>query len=176
MADELWLAPKCGSKPLSLALAIPACAPAQTDAGPPVKAGVDVLLEDGAALLDGLRVGLITNHTGVTLDGRSTIDTLAALPNVQLVALFGPETPTLYAPLRTDRAQRHVVHYKRLACSPCMFVHDNKVLSCWFAQAKCMTGITPGEVLASVEALLDRTDAGRVAALAESRVSSSLDE
>ena len=35
-----------------------------------------------------------------------------------------------------------------------MFVHDNKVLSCWFAQARCMTGIQPGGVLASVEALL----------------------
>jgi hypothetical protein len=35
-----------------------------------------------------------------------------------------------------------------------MFVHDNKVLSCWFAQARCMTGIRPAEVLASIEALL----------------------
>lgn len=76
---------------LAVALGVPACAPARIDPGPPVKAGVDVLLEDGAALLGGLRVGLITNHTGVTLDGRSTIDTLAALPNVRLVALFGPE-------------------------------------------------------------------------------------
>lgn len=50
--------------------------------------------------------------------------------------------------------KRHEVHYLRLACSPCMFVHDNKVLSCWFAQARCMTGIRPGDVLASVEALL----------------------
>jgi hypothetical protein len=35
-----------------------------------------------------------------------------------------------------------------------MFVHDNKVLSCWFSQAKCMSGISPADVLASVEALL----------------------
>jgi hypothetical protein len=35
-----------------------------------------------------------------------------------------------------------------------MFVHDNKVLSCWFAQAKCMTGIIPARVLASVDELL----------------------
>ena len=46
------------------------------------------------------------------------------------------------------------MHYLKLACSPCMFVHDNKVLSCWFAQARCMTGIRPAEVLTSVEALL----------------------
>ena len=35
-----------------------------------------------------------------------------------------------------------------------MFVHDNKVLSCWFSQARCMTEIAPSEVLASVDALL----------------------
>ena len=101
---------------------------------------------------------------------------IAAAAGARTVALFGPETPTLYAPLRADRGQQHIVHYKKLACSPCMFVHDNKVLSCWFAQAKCMSGITPAEVLASVEALLDRSDAGRVAVVAESRVSSSLDD
>jgi hypothetical protein len=35
-----------------------------------------------------------------------------------------------------------------------MFVHDNKVLSCWFAQARCMTSIRPAEVLASLDGLL----------------------
>ncbi|MGH7505835.1 MAG: exo-beta-N-acetylmuramidase NamZ family protein, partial [Longimicrobiales bacterium] len=36
-------------------------------------------------------VGLITNHTGLTADGRSTIDALHDQPDIQLVALFGPE-------------------------------------------------------------------------------------
>lgn len=53
--------------------------------------GVDVLGADGPGPLAGLRVGLITNHTGLTRDGRSTIDVLAAMPGVELVALFGPE-------------------------------------------------------------------------------------
>ena len=79
------------------------------------------------------------------------------------VALFGPETPTLYGPLRATASQRHAVHYLRLGCSPCMFVHDNKVLSCWFSQARCMAGIAAADVLASVEALLDGREAGRVA-------------
>ena len=51
-------------------------------------------------------------------------------------------------------------HYLKLACSPCMFVHDNKVLSCWFAQAKCMTGITPSAVLASIDELLAPASTG----------------
>jgi lipopolysaccharide heptosyltransferase II len=79
---------------------------------------------------------------------------LASAAGASTVALFGPETPTLYAPLRSRAGQRHAVHYLKLACSPCMFVHDNKVLSCWFAQARCMTEILPAEVLASVEGLL----------------------
>jgi lipopolysaccharide heptosyltransferase II len=79
---------------------------------------------------------------------------LAAAAGASTVALFGPETPTLYGPLRSRPGQRHAVHYLALACSPCMFVHDNKVLSCWFAQARCMTGIQPADVLASVEGLL----------------------
>jgi uncharacterized protein YbbC (DUF1343 family) len=39
----------------------------------------------------GRRVGLITNHTAVTADGRSAIDLLHRSPGVNLVALFAPE-------------------------------------------------------------------------------------
>jgi ADP-heptose:LPS heptosyltransferase len=76
---------------------------------------------------------------------------IAAAAGASVVALFGPETPTLYGPLRSRPEQRHTVHYRRMACSPCMFVHDNKVLDCWFAQALCMRGIAAEDVLASVK-------------------------
>lgn len=56
-----------------------------------VVTGIDRLLTEGAGPLSGLRVGLITNHTGVAADGRSTIDALAAREDLDLVALFGPE-------------------------------------------------------------------------------------
>jgi len=57
----------------------------------PVLAGIDVLARDGFAKLKGKRVGLITNHTGVARDGKSTIDLLHSAPGVQLVSLFAPE-------------------------------------------------------------------------------------
>lgn len=41
--------------------------------------------------LDGQRVGLITNHTGLDKQGRSTIALLAEADNVTLVRLFSPE-------------------------------------------------------------------------------------
>ncbi len=52
--------------------------------------GIDALLRQGAALLKGARVGLITNHTGLTADRQSTIDALRTL-EVRLTALFSPE-------------------------------------------------------------------------------------
>jgi uncharacterized protein YbbC (DUF1343 family) len=59
--------------------------------GPPVLPGIDVLANDGFAPLRGKRVGLVTNHTGLAADGRSTIDVLHQASGVQLVALFSPE-------------------------------------------------------------------------------------
>ncbi len=56
-----------------------------------VKPGIDVLIEKRFDVLQGRRVGLITNPTGVTSDLRSTIDVLKQAPGVRLVALFGPE-------------------------------------------------------------------------------------
>jgi uncharacterized protein YbbC (DUF1343 family) len=56
-----------------------------------VLTGIDVLETEHFYRLAGLRVGLITNHTGLTRDGRSTIDLLQQAPDVQLVKLFSPE-------------------------------------------------------------------------------------
>jgi uncharacterized protein YbbC (DUF1343 family) len=53
--------------------------------------GIDVLRADDFAALAGLRVGLVTNHTGIARDGTTTIDLLHQAPSVELVALFGPE-------------------------------------------------------------------------------------
>jgi uncharacterized protein YbbC (DUF1343 family)/CubicO group peptidase (beta-lactamase class C family) len=57
----------------------------------PVLAGIDVLAAEGFARLRGRRVGLLTNQTGRSRQGESTIDLLARAPGVTLVALFSPE-------------------------------------------------------------------------------------
>ena len=56
-----------------------------------VKPGVEVLRERGFAGLEGRRVGLVTNPSGVDRHLRSTIDILFEAPEVNLVALYGPE-------------------------------------------------------------------------------------
>jgi uncharacterized protein YbbC (DUF1343 family)/CubicO group peptidase (beta-lactamase class C family) len=53
--------------------------------------GIDVLVKQKFAPLKGLRVGLITNHTGHDRDRNPTIDLLKNSPDVQLKALFSPE-------------------------------------------------------------------------------------
>jgi uncharacterized protein YbbC (DUF1343 family) len=53
--------------------------------------GIDVLVRERKQLLAGKRIGLITNPTGRTRAGRSTIDVLFAEPEWRLVALFSPE-------------------------------------------------------------------------------------
>jgi len=55
-----------------------------------VVAGIDVLEKEGFARFKGKRVGLITNHTGVTRDGRRNIDAMVA-GGVNLTAIFAPE-------------------------------------------------------------------------------------
>jgi len=56
-----------------------------------VKPGVEVLRNRGFEGLKGKRVGLVTNPSGVDRNLRSTIDILFNAPEVNLVALFGPE-------------------------------------------------------------------------------------
>ncbi len=58
---------------------------------PTVLNGIDVLTRRKFADLKGLRVGLITNHTGIDAQRRSTIDLLAEAPEMTLKKLFSPE-------------------------------------------------------------------------------------
>lgn len=56
-----------------------------------VKSGIEVLRDGGFKELQGKRVGLVTNPSGVDRYLRSTIDILYNAPGVELVALYGPE-------------------------------------------------------------------------------------
>ncbi|NNE94212.1 MAG: DUF1343 domain-containing protein [Verrucomicrobiales bacterium] len=71
----------------------PGDASVQTAADPPgtVLNGIDTLAKDDFAALKGLKIGLVTNHTGIDRNHRSTIDLLHEAASVDLVALFSPE-------------------------------------------------------------------------------------
>jgi uncharacterized protein YbbC (DUF1343 family)/CubicO group peptidase (beta-lactamase class C family) len=68
--------------------------PVEEDRGPQggaTRCGIDVLVEQKFRPLRNKRVGLVTNHTGRTRGGASTIDVLFRAPDVKLVKLFSPE-------------------------------------------------------------------------------------
>jgi len=56
-----------------------------------VELGIDVLKAHDFSILQGKRVGLVTNHTGIDSQGVKTRKILAHAPGVHLVALFAPE-------------------------------------------------------------------------------------
>jgi len=60
-------------------------------AEPRVRLGIDHLAETKFSILKGKRVGLLTHPAGVDRKGIPTIDVLRRNPDLQLVALFGPE-------------------------------------------------------------------------------------
>ncbi len=71
---------------LSIAVALTALIAAAV-----TKPGIETLRDSGFAQLNGKRVGLITNPTGVDNNLKSTVDILHEAAGVNLVALFGPE-------------------------------------------------------------------------------------
>ncbi|MBU6401515.1 MAG: DUF1343 domain-containing protein, partial [Verrucomicrobia bacterium] len=82
------LAPR---EPVASSTAVTASARPRASTPARVLNGIDVLEAENFAPLKGLRLGLITNHTGTDRHRRATIDLLKNVPSVQLVALFSPE-------------------------------------------------------------------------------------
>ena len=74
----------------AVALSSAACSSTQTE---PVQTlpALDLLQAENAASLQGLRVGVVTNHTAVTQDGVHLVDMLHEAPEVTVGAIFAPE-------------------------------------------------------------------------------------
>ncbi len=72
-----------------------------------IKLGNEVLLESYFHLIEGKKVGLVTNKTGVDSRGISFIEILAATEGTKLAALYGPE----HGIDGIDRAGAWVVSY-----------------------------------------------------------------
>jgi uncharacterized protein YbbC (DUF1343 family)/CubicO group peptidase (beta-lactamase class C family) len=65
--------------------------PLTTHYSPLTLTGIDVLARERFQRLQGRHIGLVTNHSGLDREGRSTIDLLHNAKGVTLVALFSPE-------------------------------------------------------------------------------------
>jgi ADP-heptose:LPS heptosyltransferase len=93
-----------------------------------------------AIVLYTLGVVLLTNDSGPAH--------FASMTNIDIVALFGPETPLLYGPLG---ARSHVV-WAGLACSPCVNPFNSRVSAC--RNNICMQSISADRVFEAVRECL----------------------
>ncbi len=82
-----------GAAGTALAAAAPPARAAEPAAGGGrrVHTGFERLAADGYRLLDGRRVGIVTNPTGITRTAEHIVDVLHADDRVRLTAVFGPE-------------------------------------------------------------------------------------
>jgi uncharacterized protein YbbC (DUF1343 family) len=69
-----------------LSVCVAGMLPAQT-----VMTGIDVLAGTAFKQIEGKRIGLITNPTGISYNFASTVDILASAKNITLSGLYGPE-------------------------------------------------------------------------------------
>jgi len=83
---------------------------------------------------------LVTNDSGPSH--------FASLTDIDIVSLFGPETPRLYGPLGS---RTHVIT-AGLACSPCLSAFNNRSSPC--RNNLCMQAITVEQVISEVRMIL----------------------
>ena len=83
---------------------------------------------------------LVTNDSGPVH--------FATLTDIHVIALFGPESPTLYRPL----SPRATTIWAGLACSPCVNVFNHRHSPC--RDNQCMQAISVAEVLHAVNSIL----------------------
>ena len=96
-------------------------------------------LEELMALYQ-LSAAVVTNDSGPAH--------FASLFKTQVIVLFGPETPDLFAPIGDTI---HVI-YKQLACSPCVNVFNHRFSPC--TNNVCMQNISVNEVFEKLKTVL----------------------
>jgi ADP-heptose:LPS heptosyltransferase len=74
----------------------------------------------------------------------------SVLTSTPTIALFGPETPTLYGPL----GDRSYAFYVPLSCSPCLSAYNHRLSPC-DGDNVCLKSITPEAVLRKAVEMLD---------------------
>ena len=66
-----------------------------------------------------------------------------------VIAFFGPETPRLYGPIG---AKNHVF-YKNMPCSPCISIHNAKVVDCHIG-VQCLKRVSAEEVITQMDRMI----------------------
>jgi ADP-heptose:LPS heptosyltransferase len=102
------------------------------------------LLVDFSGELSIGELSALLARAGVHVTNDSGPMHLGAALGAPTVGLFGPETPVMYGPI----GRRSIALWRPPPCSPCINVHDNKVLNCVRGVPECLTNIPVDLVLA----------------------------
>ncbi len=98
-----------------------------------------------------LRDLLVLYHLADLLIGNDGGPTqFAAMTPLPAVVLYGPETPILYGTL--NRRARHL--FRGYSCSPCLTAYNHRESPC-DGDNRCLSSITPAEVLAEALAIIE---------------------
>ena len=122
-----WTRPRICAIAWGIALLFPLMLYAQQS----VKTGVEVLVERNFKAIEGMRVGLITNATGVNSELISTIDLLNDAENVHLVALYGPEHGVRGDYAAGDKVESYTDQATGLPVFSLYGAIANQLLRCW---------------------------------------------
>ncbi len=95
----------------------------------------------GALTVGELCAALAEARTVVTNDSGPMH--LAAALATPTIGLFGPETPVMYGPI----GERASALWRPPVCSPCINVHENKVLNCVRGFPECLVNLSVQTVL-----------------------------
>lgn len=120
------------------------------------RARIDALLEgksdsfiiNSAGLTSLMELMALYQISNVVVTNDSGPAHFASMFNTNVVVLFGPETPDLFAP----KGEHIHVIYKKLACSPCVNVFNHRFSPC--KDNVCMKTITANEVYEKVKAVI----------------------
>lgn len=85
----------------------------------------------------------------VLISHDSGISHLAALTDINIIVLFGPETPRLYAPLSRNAR----IFYKSFSCSPCLSAYNHRGSMC--GNNRCLRAIDVEDVYAAAKMACD---------------------
>ncbi|MEY4296084.1 MAG: hypothetical protein RLY82_1772, partial [Pseudomonadota bacterium] len=77
----------------------------------------------------------------------------AALTPINTIMFFGPETPSLYAPLTSSLGGEVVALFAGTPCSPCLTAYNHRTSSC-DGDNVCLQEITPEQVLRHARRIL----------------------
>lgn len=108
-----------------------------------------------AGKLSFMQFAALLRHMDLFLTNDSGPFHIAAAQQVPTVSIWGPGSPDLYGPYGREK-ERHAVVYKRLPCSPCLYIYRTDAGYFCKGAVSCLYGIRSSDVVDAVNDMMGR--------------------